>query len=381
MTTIPPPVLDADQEAAFEAAAEALAGDPDRLFDLRMLHAKVRLGLPVGRPESLSDVPRERRAEIEQAYREAGREAGQSLLDRGEVAPAWSYFQAIGEPGPVREAIAAAPLPRPDEAFDEAAEDLTRLALYEGANPPRGVERMLRSTGTCGTVTALDQLMPQLPAEDRPACAAVMVRHLHGELLRSVRADVERTAPLLTEPTTVAELFAGRESLLSGGGYHIDVSHLSAVVRFARSLEPGDAELPLAVDLCAYGRRLDRSLQYPGEPPFGDFYVSHGHFLRALAGEGVDEAVGYFEGKLRAEPDLPDRRLIAYVLSDLLMRCGRAEAAVATAAEHLAGTAAETGFSLAEMCERAGRLDLLATHAAEAGDVVGVLAGRFGART
>ena len=381
MKTIPEAVLSADRDAAFAAAAEALreAGEVDRLFDLRMLHAKVRAGLPVGRPESLSDVPRERRGEIEEAYREAGREAGGRLLERGDLVAAWAYFQAIGEPGPIREAVAAVPLPRPDEGFDEVVEELTRLALYEGANPPRGVERMLRTTGTCGTVTALDQLMPQLPADDRRACAAVMVGWLHAELFRSVRSDIERTTPLLTDPQTVAELLDGRDSLLEGGGYHIDVSHLSAVVRFARSLEPGDAGLPLAIDLCEYGRRLDRSLQYPGEAPFEDFYVSHGHFLRALSGRGVDDAAAYFRGKLNAEPDLPDRRLIAYVLSDLLMRCDREEEAVSLAAEHLAGTAAETGFSLIEMCQRAGRLDLLAEHARESGDVVAVLAGRFGA--
>ena len=380
-TAVPDPVLTADRDEAFAAAADSLksAGAVDKLFDLRMLHAKVKLGLPVARPETISDVPREHRPAVEAAYREAGREAGHALLERGDIPAAWSYFQAIGEPGPVRDAIDAVPLPKPDAEYDESLQELAQLALYEGAHPRRGVELLLASSGTCNTITALDQILPNLPADDRRACAAVLVRSLHADLLKNLTTDIERTKPLLKPPASIAELMAGRETMLEGGSYHIDVSHLSSVVRFARNLEAGDAELPLAVDLCAYGRHLDPSLRYEGEPPFEDFYVAHAHFLRALDGESVDEAVAYFRGKLDEEPDEPDKRLIAYVLSDLLMRCGRAEEAVSLAAEYLAGSGPQTGFSLTEMCQRAGRLDLLAKHAAERGDVVGVLAGRFGA--
>ena len=379
--TIPDGLLDEqDVDAAFEKAAAVLtdASEVDRLFDLRMLHAKVRLGIPVTRPETLSDVPREHRVAIEEAYKAAAREAGEALLEKGALPAAWGYFQAIGEPGPVREALAKVPNPRPNEQNDERSEELSRLALYEGAYPAKGIEMMLAGVGTCGTVTALEQSIHQLPPDDRRECAAVVVRHLHDELLTSLVNHIERSGVLLRVPASISEALAGRESLLDGGGYHVDVSHLASAVRFSRDLRPEDPELPLAIELCQYGGMLDRSLQYDGEPPFEEFYKAHRLFLTALQTGDAAEAAAFFGERLNEAETANDRRLVAYVLSDLLMRCGDCEGAVRLAAEELAATASETGFSLAEMCQRAGRLDLLERYGREQGDVVNLLAGRFG---
>lgn len=376
-----------DRDKAFSLAADQLkeAGDFDRLFDLRLLQAKIELGLPVGRPDSLVDVPREHRAAVDETYRAAAREAGQALLAAGDPVRAWSYFHAIGEPDPVREAFEALPVrggDHPDVDY-ERDQELANIALFEGANPRKGVEMLLALVGTCSTITTLDQALPQLNASDRAACADTMVRSLHADLMRSVTADIEQRTPLLRPATTLTELLTGRPSLFENANYHIDVSHLSSVVRFARSLEPPSDALPLAIELCEYGRRLDGTLQYNTEPPFDTFYPAHIQFFAALQAAGtddespIDKAEAYFQKKIDDEPDVPDQRLIAYVMTDLLVRCGRSDAAVAIAAKHLANSGAETGFSFIELCQTTGHLDKLAAFSQEHDDALGFLAGRF----
>lgn len=388
MTTLPETLLNAtDRNAAFEAAAAELkeAGDVDRLFDLRMLKAKIDLGLPVGRPEALTDVPREHRPAIEEAYREAAREAGQSLIDADDPVRAWSYFHAIGEPAPVREAFEKMVVrsgDHPDSDY-ERDQQLAHIALFEGANPKKGVEMLLASVGTCSTITSLDQAQQSLSAEDRAATAEVMVRSLYDDLKRSLMADIEQRAPLLRPANSLGELLVGRDDLFAGGNYHVDVSHLSSVVRFARAIEPPNDCLGMAIELCEYGKRLDPTLQYDSEPPFDTFYAAHTQFFSALNAKGsenesaIDKAEEYFRKKLADEPDVPDQRLIAYVLTDLLVRCERVDTALDVAAEHLADSAQETGFSFAELCQSTSRLDRLEQYAKEKGDVLGYLAGKY----
>lgn len=388
MSALPDSVLQADdRDAAFEAAAAEMkqAGDVDRLFDLRLLKAKMDLGLPVGRPESLGDVPKEHRPAIEEAYRGAAREAGQSLLDSGDVIRAWSYFHAIGEPDAVRDALEKMPIRSADAPdFDyERDQQLSHIALFEGANPKKGVEMLLSSVGTCSTITSLDQAQQSLSAKDRADTAEVMVRSLYADLKRTLTADIEQRAPMLRPAKTLTDLLVGRDEIFTGGNYHIDVSHLSSVVRFARAIEPPNECLGMAIELCEYGRRLEPSLQYNSEPPFDTFYPAHLQFFSALNAVGsddespIDKAEAYFRKKLADEPDVPDQRLIAYVLTDLLMRCGRTDTALDLAAEYLADSGPETGFSFAELCQSTERLDRLKQYAEEKGDVLGYLAGKF----
>ena len=81
---------------------------------------------------------------------------------------------------------------------------------------------------------------------------------------------------------------AGREWLLANDSYHIDVSHLNAVVRFARALDRECPELDLALQLAEYGARLAPQYQYAGTPPFEEFYPAHIRFLGALLGRDIE---------------------------------------------------------------------------------------------
>ena len=169
--------------------------------------------------------------------------------------------------------------------------------------------------------------------------------------------------------------------LLESGQYHVDVSHLAAVVRFARSLPDDASEIDLAIELCDYGRRLDRTLQYQSEPPFEEMYESHRHFFAAIRGRDEAErnaGLDYFRTKLDREPDEQDKPLLAYVLTDLLMRAGQPSEAAHVAIQYLADVGDQTGFSLAELCRRGGQMEQLAAYGRSKNDPVAFLNGRFG---
>ena len=107
-----------------------------------------------------------------------------------------------------------------------------------------------------------------------------------------------------------------------------------------------------------------------GDPPFDDFYPAHVQFFRILDGDNRDAALGYFRDKLTAEPDAEDRQLIAYVLVDLLLRVDRLDEALEVAEQHLQNIPDSAGFSFAQLCQQAGRMDALRRVARAKGDLV-----------
>ncbi len=355
--------------AVFDKLLESLKASKDfhRMFDATLMRKKQELGLPLFRPTSLDDVPTEKRAEFEKTYVEAARAAGQLFLDAGQIANAWLYFRTIREPEPVAKALAAMPSRR--EPGDET-EELIQVALFDGANPAKGIEWMLKTHGTCSTITSLEQQMVRLPADDRKRCAAILVKHLYTDITDSVQADVQRRMALAPPSDSLREAIAGRDWLFQEGNYHIDVSHLNAVVRFARFLDKDCPELKLAIELTEYGSHLDPQFQYPGDPPFNECYPAHRHYFMALAGEKVDESIAYFREKLDAEPDERDKQLIAYVLVDLASRIGRWDDAVQLAEQYLLNLEDSSSFSFSELCRDAGRMDVLQRVAQGKNDLV-----------
>lgn len=339
-----------------------------KLFDALIAQHKQRLGLSLARPATLDDVPAEQRKEVEETYVAAAREVGNLFLQQGDIPSAWMYHQIIREPEQVAEAIDKLPIAgEPDEKSDE----IMNIALFQGANPTKGLAMMLHAQGTCSTITSLDQMLANLPSGQRSDCAKVMVRHLYDELLASLRRHVEEKVPLLPPKIGIRELLTGRDWIFEGGNYHVDVSHLNSVVRFARSIDDSSEELVLALELAEYGSHLEATLQYEGQPPFEDFYPAHIEFLKVLLDRDRDAALDYFRQKLDAEPDERDKPLLAYVLVDLLMRSGRRDEAVDVGAEYLLQVGEQTGFSIAELCEEAGRFDRWREIAEQQNDPVG----------
>lgn len=354
--------------AAIDRLIDSLRADRDyrRLFDALLLKKRHQMGLPLAQPTSL-DVPDEKRDEFEQAFIDAARKVGELFLQEGQIPQAWGFLNMIREPEMVREAIER--LGSSDDLGDQL-EAVLQIALYEGANPVKGLALLLQSHGTCNTITAMDQAAPQMKAEDRRRAAALLVREIYDDLRETLNRDVQSRVPGTPPADSVHELIADREFLFADGNYHIDVSHLNSVVRFARFLDGDSPELRKAIELAEYGSHLAPQLQYPGDAPFDDFYPAHVHYFKALAGEDVGEALGYFRRKLEAEPDEQDRPMIAYVIVDLLVRLGRLDEAVKVAEEHLKHLDESSGFSLAQLCQEAGRMDVLRRVSREKGDLV-----------
>ena len=358
-------------KAAVDRLVQALeeGNDCHGLFGALLLQKRVELGLPLLNPAETDDVPDDKYDDFKECYLSSARKVGGMLLDQGRLAEAWPYFSTIGEPGPIREALDAVDPERDPE--DDSTQDLINLALYEGAHPVKGLEIMLRVNGTCNTVTALDQYIGYLEPDQRRQAAAMMVRELYDDLRHTVSHEIEQKLAGVEVPETLRDMLSGRDWLFEEDNYHIDVSHLNAVVRFARHLAVRDDELDRATQLAEYGSKLAAQFQYPGDPPFDDFYPAHIHYFHALADEKRDEAIQYFRDQIEQEPDEEDKPVIAMPVVELLMQIDRKDEAVAIASQYLAGFEDPNGFSYRKFCEEQGRLDLLATGAREQNDLVG----------
>jgi hypothetical protein len=362
-------------EAVLERLEEILAerGEFRGLLDALLLKARREVGLPLIQDGSLNEIPEPARTQYEDRYINAIRDVGARLLFRGDIAAAWPYFRAISEPQPVAVALEEY---RPAEG-DERLGTIIEVAFNQGVHPRKGFELILDHYGPCSAITAFESL----PADEatRVAAADRLVRHLHEQLRSSLRGEIERLGkPVPPEGASIPAILAGRPWLFEDEAYHIDVSHLGAVVRMSPLLTD-PATIALAVELTDYGRNLSPRHRYEGDPPFERTYEDHAVYLRALLGQGVDAAIAHFRSKLPpSEPageDDGDRGrdiMPAQVLVRLLVRLGRLESAIDVAAEHLAGLpeSALAGPGLPQLCARAGRLDRLATAARDVGDLV-----------
>ena len=355
--------------AVFDQLAATLREQKDyhKLFDALCAKKKHELGAPLHRPTSLDDVPAGKRDEFEAAYMAAAREVGQLLLADKKLGQAWIYFHAIRDTQAVRDAIESAPMPR--DANSES-EELIDLGFYKLVHPVKGMQIMLRTHGTCSTITSLDQQFQNLSPEQRAQCAAILVKSLHGDLLQSIQHEVKQRMPFAPPATTLRELIAGREWLFADNNYHIDVSHLHSTVRFARSLSPENAELKLALDLAEYGSQLSEQFQYAGEPPFVEFYPAHIQFFKFLLGDNRETAQAYFQQQLDREPDAPDQALIAYVMVDLMARTNQLDQALPLAEKYLVKADPDFAAAFAELCQQAGRFDVLMRSAEDRGDLL-----------
>jgi hypothetical protein len=346
-----------------------------QLFDSLLMKKRLEMGLSLVRPTSFKDVPEDRRDEFEKVYVDSARQVGELLLAEGSIPQAWHYFRAINEPQRVAAAIDALP-----EDAAAAPDEVVEIALFQGISPVKGLSMYLASHGSCSTITAFDQVSMQLPVDARRQCAAVLVRKLYADLRENVQHDVARRQPMNPPGQNLRELIGGREWLFADDSYHIDVSHLNSVVRFARFLDAGSPELEQALQLAQYGSRLAQQYQYAGNPPFDDFYPAHIQFFKALLGDEREQALAYFRSRIGEDVADTDNQMAAYVLVDLLHRLERRDEALELACKYLAESADEFGLSLPELCAQAGRLDLLLALARQKGDVVNFAAALIGNR-
>ncbi len=340
------------------------------LFDVLLMRARHQLGFPVMQSASLDDLDEPVRAKIEDAYLGACRQVGRLLLDEGKLREAWMYLRPVGDKQPVADAL------EKTEPTEENLQDLIEIGLHEGVAPTLGYALVLKNYGTCNAITTFEGTLTSRPRADQQAAAALLLRHLHQELLANVRADIERQEGKAPAEQTLATLVARREGLFADNNYHIDTTHLAAVVRFARLLEE-PALIELAHDLTEYGRKLGAQFQFKGDEPFAEVYPSHARFFEAQLGRGVDESLAHFRRVAEATNVYEAGTAPAEVYIALLTRLKRYDEALAATVALLPPGTRTSGFApnLLELSRLAGNYERLMAVCRERGDLVGYAAG------
>ncbi|MFI4875330.1 MAG: hypothetical protein ACIALR_08335, partial [Blastopirellula sp. JB062] len=245
---------------------------------------------------------------------------------------------------------------------------------HEGVDPELGFSLLLERHGVCNAITTYEQQFSGLPPARQKPLATKLLKHLHEELLASVKADIahqEGAEP--TEPT-LAEMIEHRDWLLSTGGYHVDASHLAATVRFARTLD--DPELVrMALDLTAYGKRLDPQLQYEQPVPFVETYPHNALFFQAILGENYDEAMRHFREKAETSDIRREGSLAIETYISLLARTGQASAALDAALRMIPEGVHTIGIAptLVELSNASGDYEKLAEFCQNRNDMLGFI--------
>jgi hypothetical protein len=373
-------VQDAVESGGVEAACDALVEifkskkRYHELFDTRLLQTRQRLGLPVTAKSDLDDVPEERRNQVEEGYLDACREVGKMLLDEGDIRTAWMYLRTAGETGMMRAALERI---EPDEMNTEA---IVEAALYEGLHIERGFRLVLEHYGTCNAITTYESALHGRKLEDQRLVAGMLVEWLHNELLENLLSESDSgDAP--RQAGAIRNLVAGQEDAFGEYTTHIDTSHLSSVVRFARIVE-NESQLALALDLTEYGARLHKNLQQEHDPPFADYYAHHRLFYGAQIGENVDLAIDHFRTEAEKSEVEVETTMAVEVYVVLLARIGRWSEAIEAAVTLIPPGIQTTGFapSLIELARSAGEYGRHSEVCRERGDLLGFAVGEMESR-
>ncbi|HEX4129449.1 MAG TPA: hypothetical protein VHZ24_05355 [Pirellulales bacterium] len=361
-------------EAMFAALAEHLRSERrlHELFDLRLTQARHRAGLPLVAAKSIDDLADPLRSRMEQAYLEACREVGGLLLEKGQLREAWMYLRPVGDKAAMRAALERLSADEQQGLY----ETMIELAVYEGIAPAFGFQLVLKQYGLCNAISMFDAEMQNRSRAEKQEIAGLLVRFIHGELLESLKRDIERQQGQPPHETTIAELVADRDWLFAADNYHVDTSHLNSVVRFALLVDDPEV-LRLAIDLTEYGRRLSPQFQFAGEAPFGDPFPTSAMFFRGLLGEQTEEALAWFKAQAEERPVTEAGSGPAEVYIGLLARLGRYDEAIRALAQLLPPESRGGHFApnLLELAQLGGRYDALREVCRERGDLIGFVVG------
>ena len=350
-------------DAAFDFLARRFRDEKQfpQLFEARLMKKRRELGLPLIQAEPIGELPGDTRRAYEDAYIDAAREVGGLYLAEGDIVRAWPYFRAIGETAPVAAAIEKV---EPGEGI----EPIIEIAFHERANPRKGFELILANYGTCSAITSFEQYPGR---EGREDSVRVLVRKLHGDLVESLKHAIATREEKAPDSRHIPTLVAGRDWLFDENNYHIDTSHLAAVIRFSSELEDRET-LTLAVELTEYGRRLSPLFQYKGHPPFDNIYVDYGIYMQAMLGEDVDAAVAHLREKVATVDPNEVGSGPAQVLVGLLARLGRYPEAIEASIEHLSDAEPSqlSCPTVVQLCEKAGDQARMRELARQRGDLL-----------
>jgi hypothetical protein len=355
-------------EAAFDLLIRRARDQRDSrvLFGARIMQTRHRLGLPLIETEPVLDLPAGPRITYETAFREAAREAGGLLLAVGDIAGAWVYFKAIGEPAPVAAAIESV-------SGGENLDRVIEIAFQEGVNPRKGFELILEHHGICRAISWFEA---NREYDSRQKSLRLLVLTLYGQIASAMKETIASAEGAAPQTNSLAELMAGRAWLFEANSSYTDSTHLTSILRFTPELEDPET-LRMALELAEYGRCLAPMFHFRGDPPFEDPYTDHAVYLKALLGEDVDVAIAHFRQKAIPSPEFPGYTASAEVLIELLLRLDRFADAIQASIEYIPDTAGAplSCPSVLQLCQMAGDYARLRTMARQHEDLLGFAAG------
>jgi hypothetical protein len=371
-------VKTAGPAAAIDKLCDELKARKDYgpLFYALLMKKRFELGVSPIATGSNQDLPASAHHAFEDGIAEAARTVGSLYLADGQIPQAWGYFRMLGDSGPVQEALEKLEL---NDSMDTQA--IIDIAFHQGVLPIKGFDWVIQRFGICSAITVMGGELP-IPPEARAECSKKLIRTLHGELMERLRAEIQRQQNFAPTAATVRELISGRDWLFTDDFYHIDLSHLNAVVQMATQLDKCP-ELDLARDLCAYGMKLSPKFRYQSEPPFDDQYVDYDKYLAILTGADVEGGLAHFRAKVESHPPEVAGTFPTEVYVNLLLRLGRDDEALDIVRRYIAplGEARLSCPNLVELVQKTQRYDVLAETARAQGNPVNFLAGLIAART
>jgi len=353
-----------------------------------MLH-RIELGLPAVHTDlSGAHVATQQEAispelqdQLDKKLLEACAEVGTALMRAGNLQEGWMYLRAVGDRQATADAMRDVPVTQ------DNLDTVLGLLVHEAIDVARGTKLSLEMRGTCNTITMLDSVVSMRGRADQQAAVGTLVEHVHAELLSSLKSDIVRrekcdgTSPVHSE-SSLETLLSTRPTLLRDGTYHLDTTHLSSTVRFARILD-NEQQLRLAVDMAQYGRQLHSQYQYPSEEPFADLYPMSLGMFRALLGEHVDSALKMFLQKAESLDPQEHGTVAIETYADLLTRVGKPAEALQFLIKKMPRGMRPFGIapSLLELAEASQDFQAMLNHAKERGDLVGFAAALLQSRT
>ena len=347
------------------------AEDFNNLFYALLMKARVELGVSPFPSGPSADLPPDTHEPYETAIRDAGRLVGQLYLDRGDLPKAWNFFRMLGEPEPVRAALAA---------YDPAAGDdiypVIEIAWQGGLLPKKGFDLILDRHGVCSAITTVGGSDLNTNPELRDYCVGRLARALHEQLTERLRGDLDARGTPAPAGATITRMLETHPDLLADDAYHVDTSHLSSVGQMSMQL-PAGKENDLARELCEYGRRLAPNLRGGGgDPPFDETYDDFLAFLNVIAGEKVEEGLARFRAKA-AVGAAEGASYAAQVYVNLLLRIDRTRDALAAAEEFLMNEDERALIcpSVSDLARRLNDYEAVAAAARTRRDAVQFLAG------
>jgi hypothetical protein len=367
-----------DTGVAFEELAARFKRDKDyrALLDARLMQKRFELGLPLVSSARIGDVPEELQQAYQDGYIRAAREVGELILADRDIPRAWPYFRAIGDTGPIVQALDAFDVPDPDTPEShESLGSTIQIAFQEGVHPRKGFELILKHYGLCRAITMFGGFPP---GEGRIDSLRLLVRSLHGQLVENLSnaiSDVEGKRP---DGHSIAALIEGRDWLFDNNAQYTDSSHIAPVLKLSAELDDTET-LRMAVEIAGYASRLGEMFQYSDDPPFERAYDDRRIYLEALAGEDIDRAVKHFDDKAASSDVNRDGYRPAEVLVELLIRLERYDDAIKAFRRYLMDAAPEdlSCPSLPQLCQMAGDFEQLREVARQQSDPLSYIAARI----